>query len=249
MKKVTLILCGVVALAACKRSVHDSGCITLKTGPVYNYVPLKTGQLDTIKSLFSANGLSSADLTFSYYFSDTLKDSTNTPYFNQQAGASLTINGLPVFNSTLNWDFHNGILYLPYTNNPGYPNPGDSTSHQTLPALRSLFFKTYEAALYTGNGPNRPPPTATPQLARPGAYYHDSCLVAQLGYIDAANQPNSGLSYGKKLIKVWEIYPEHTILTSLLYRSLSPMVFVIDETGFSWCPFPMYPGDPVLFTD
>ena len=246
MKKTTLILCAIAALTACKRSVNDSGCITLKTGPVYDYLPLKTGQLDTIKSLFSANGLSFADLTFYYYYSDTLKDSTNTPYFNQQAGASLTINGLPVFNSTAGWDFHNGILYLPSTSNPGYPNPGDNTSHQTLPALRSLFFKTYEAALYANKQANNFP---SPMLGRPGAYYHDSCLVAQLGYIDAVYQPNSGLSYGKKLIKVWQVYPPNVINMVLQYRPQSPMVYVMDETGFAWCPYIYYPGEPILFTD
>jgi hypothetical protein len=247
MKKMTLILCGVAALVACKRSVRDSGCITLKTGPAYSsYLPLKAGQLDTIRSLFSANGLPWAGLTFYYYYSDTLKDSTNTPYFNQAAGAALIINGLPVFNSTASWDFRNGILYQPYTNNPTYPNPGDSTSHQTLPALRSLFFKTYEAALYANKPVNNVP---SPLLGRPGAYYRDSCLVAQLGYIDAVYQPNSGLPYGKKLIKVWQVTPEHPILMALQYRPPSPMVYVIDETGFAWCPYTFYPGEPVLFTD
>lgn len=246
MKKITLTLALVAALVGCKRTVHDSGCISRYEGPQFNYPPLTANQLDTIKSLFSANGLSMANLNFTYYYSNTLKDSTNTPYFNQQIGASLIVNGLPVLYPTANWNFHNGTLYLPFTSNPQYPNPGsDTAAHQTLPALRSLFFKTYEAALYTSTGNNRNLGSA--RLGRPGSYYHDSCLFAQLGYIDASWQPNSGGTYGKKLLKVWLVYPAHTIFITMLYRAPTPTVFVIDETGEAWCQYPTYPGDPVIY--
>jgi hypothetical protein len=250
MKNATLILALLSALVACKRSVRDSGCISRYDGPSGNYPSLKAGQLDTIKSLFNANGLSLANLNFVYYYSDTAKDTTNIPYFNQQVSATLSVNGLPIFYATMGWYFHNGVLFQSNSSSLNYPNPGsDTTAHQTLPALRSLFFKTYEAALYTSNGPNLPAPTASPRLGRPGEYYRDSCLIAQLGYIDASWQPNSGASYGKKLLKVWQIYPEHVIPMPLQYRPLSPIVFVIDETGFAWCQAPLYPGDPILFTD
>lgn len=240
MNKAALILAAVAFLAACKQSVHDSGCITRYDGPPYYTVPLKAGQLDTINALFSANGLPTANLNFTGYYSDTLKDSSGTPYFNQGVYANLSVNGLPVFNLGFGWNFRNGILQ-PNSYGPQFAYPGnDTTTTWKLPALRSQFFKTYEAALYGGNR------SRSPLLARPGSYYHDSCLYAQLGYIDAWWSNNS-LPNGKNLLKVWRVYPSNPNPVVMFYRSPVPVVFVVDSTGFAWCPAPTYPGGPILF--
>jgi hypothetical protein len=242
MKKAALILAALACFAACKRTVHDSGCISLYAGALYYQYTPTAGQLDTIKSLFGANGISMANLDFDGYYSDTLKDSSGTPIFNQMVYASVSVNGLPVFYINFSWAFHNGVLYPPSSANPQYAWPGsDTTSHQTLPALRSIFFKTYEAALYSNKyifQSNR--------LGRPGVYYHESCLGAQLGYIDATDQPNSGLPYGKKLLKVWRLFPQTSTAVGPPYRSPYPTVFVIDSTGAAWCPSPYYPGEPII---
>jgi hypothetical protein len=238
MKQAALILTAFAFLAACQRSVHDSGCITRYIGPPYYSTPLKAGQLDTINALFTANGLSTANLDFTGYYSSTIKDSTGTPNFWQGAYASLKINGLPVFSSSFGWSFKNGILQ-PNNYGPQFDYPGsDTTTTWTLPALRAQFFKTYEAALYNKNA------ARNPLLGRPGIYYHDSCLYAQLGYIDQWWSDNS-LAYGKKLLKVWRVAPSNPTPVVMIYRALTPAVFVVDSTGFSWSPYSTFPGGPI----
>ncbi|HVU95974.1 MAG TPA: hypothetical protein VHE34_12155 [Puia sp.] len=237
MKNATLILIAVAFLAACKQSVHDSGCITRYDGPPYYTVPLRAGQLDTIHALFGANGLSTANLNFTNYISDTAKDTSGIPYLSQGIYATLNVNGLPVFNTNLNWYFRDGILQ-PNNYNPQFDYPGsDTTTTWTLPALRNQFFKSYEGALYKTNHRN-------PLLARPGIYYRDSCMYAQLGYIDQWWSNNS-LAYGKKLLKVWRIVPSNPNPVVMYYHAPSAIVFVVDSTGFAWCPFPTYPGGPI----
>jgi len=240
MKRLTLILLLPFALAACKRSVRDSGCISRYDGPVYNYPPLSTGQLDTIKSLFSANGLSLDNLQFVYYYSDTLKDTANAPYFNQVVSASAIINGLPVFASGYAWSFRNGVWVRYPGANPTWDYPGsDTTGHQTLPALRSAFFKTFESTVY-GNGPN----ISTQRLGRPGTYYRDSCLYAQLGYVDASTRPdnNGSIPYGKKLLKVWRVFLQTIGPVPYYTRTPITSVFVEDSTGKAWAQFLAVPG-------
>lgn|GEM_PF-1977830 len=245
MKHKALILAVLMGLAACKHTVHDSGCISLYTG-LAQYQPndLDAGKLDTIHHLFTANGISMDHLNFIAYFSDTVKDSSGTPIFSQWVNASLVFNGLPVFSSYLSWNFHNGVLFSPNNLNPHYADPEpDSTGHQTLSALRSLFFKGYEAALYTGHSPYR-----SKTLGRPGIYYHDSCLQATLGYIDASWPPNSSTTFGNKLLKAWLVRPVNAI-PGPMFRGPAPAVFVIDGTGQAWCSYPLIPGAPILFDD
>lgn len=240
MKYAALILAAVACLTACKHTVSDSGCIIRYTGAPYYTPGLKTGQLDTINALFSANGLPTANLKFMSYYSGTAKDSSGTPYLLQGIGASLSLNGLPVFYSSFSWSFRNGILQPQNSYGPGFAYPGSDTSTTwTLPALRSQFFKSYEAALYSKNNGRTYP------MARPGVYYHDSCIYAQLGYLDAAWQPNSGRTYGKSLLKVWRLVPANPDPPTGVIRMLTPIVFVIDSTGFAWCPSPNYPGQPI----
>lgn len=233
MKKAALILATLFFYCvACKTSVHDNGCISRFNGPTPSY--LKPGQLDTIKNLFSANGFSTADLEFTGYYSDTATDS-GVFHFNQYVSAAPTLNGLPVFFSSKTWYFRNGVYYLRYSYNNFTPVAAnkDTAGHQTLPALRSLFFKTYESALYSNNyiaQGNR--------IHRPGIYYRDSCLLTQLGYIDAAYLQENNLPYNAQWIKVWQVKVQ---------SSPSPMVFVIDSTSVAFCTFSYYPGEPLMY--
>ncbi|GGB17725.1 hypothetical protein [Puia dinghuensis] len=239
MKQAVLILGVIIYCTACKTSVHDNGCIIRYTGPgAYSY--LKQGQLDTIQSLFRANGLSMDNLQFTWYSGDTVVDS-GFHLFVQYADASPVLNGLPVFSSYRYWAFRNGVFYRPNSNTaPFPPTSGDTTTHQTLLGLRSLFFKIYEAALFSLQN-------TAPHLRRPGYYYRDSCLFAQLGYIDASSQPGSATAYGTQLLKVWEIVPQQEALPGITgVHTLAPTVYVIDSSGTGWCAFPYYPGDPIL---
>ena len=249
MRKVNLVLALLIALTllitftACKRTVRDNGCISRYTGPGFSS-PLTATQLDTVKNLFSANSLPTTNFQFISYYSGPFTDSGVT-YLNQSINAYGYVNGLPIFGTYFYWSFRNGVLYAPYANNPQYADPGnDTTGHQTLPALRSLFLKTLEAALY-GNKYNY----TDGRMGRPGIYYRDSCLTAQLGYIDAAFQlpSNSTVPYGKTLLKVWLVstgQPYSQIPQR--YFPTSPIVFVLDATGAAWCPNPTYPGERIL---
>jgi hypothetical protein len=236
MQRLVLILAVLACLTACKRSINDSGCISRYTGPAM-YSWLKPGQLDTIKSVFAANGLSPNNYQFTSYYSDTLKGAS-TSVFNQVITAAPIINGLAGFNAGFTWTFQNGVWYTPYNFNPQYPYPGsDTTGHFSLPDLRSLFFKTYEAALFSN-----PNSRQDIHLGRPSIYYHDSCLNAQLGYIDAAYQPNSNIPTGNKLLKVWRVTPQGFIRPITMYTLPQPAVYVIDSTGQTWCDYPTFPG-------
>jgi len=238
MKKVALILAVLLGGLACKRTIHDSGCMTRYTGPAIQSF-LKPGQLDTINQLFSANGLSTANVEFTTYYGDTASDS-GVSYYNQSVLAATFLNGLPVFFSNKYWNFKNGI-YTPqnsYNNFTPTVADNDTTAHQTLPALRNSFFTIYEAGLYVTNRPvpsNLPPPNKS-YPARPGSYYRDSCLVAQLGYIDASAQGNQ-VPYNTQWLKVWKI---------TLQSTPSPGIFVLDNTGDGWGYSFYYPGEKFL---
>ena len=240
MKKVALILAVLLTGIACKRTIHDSGCITRYTGPAAPSYLLH-GQLDTIDHLFSANGLSAANVEFTGYYGEPGTDSTGS-YWYQAVQATTLLNGLPVFSSYKYWAFKNGIYYTPngaYNYNPTVAD-NDTTAHQTLPALRNSFFKIYEAALYVTNRPATSGPL-TPYKshpARPGSYYRDSCLIAQLGYVDASFRGNQ-VPYNTQWLKVWKIS---------LQSSPSPIVFVLDGTGEGWCYSVYYPGEKFLIT-
>jgi hypothetical protein len=242
MKRSTLILAALACFAACKQTIRDSGCITRYTGSVYMRVSITDKQRDTINSLFAANGLSMAGYDLSTYYSTTIKDSLGNPVYDQIVSASITINGLPVFYSGISWFFFNGVWQKANTTTFQYPYPGsDTTGHQTLPALRSAFFRTFDSALYTKNN------LGSVKMGRPGIYYHDSCFFAQLGYIDASYQPNSGLVGGQKLVKVWKVFPENPAPVVNVYRAAGPDVYVIDSTGAAWPQYLFYPGGPILF--
>jgi len=58
--------------------------------------------------------------------------------------------------------------------------------------------------------------------------YADSCLVAVLGYLDAAYVPGSGILQNKQLIKTWMVTPADDLLGPI---SIGPIVYVVDSTG------------------
>ena len=236
MKKVPLILAVLFGAIACKRTVHDSGCITRYTGlAAQSY--LLPGQLDTIGHLFSANGLSTANLEFTGYYGETFADSGGS-YWYQGVQAATLLNGLPVFFTYKNWAFRNGIYYAPNGYNSYNPTvaDNDTTAHQTLAALRNSFFKFYEAGLYVTKRPADQPSPSKSFPARPGSYYRDSCLIAQLGYIDASLKGDQ-VPYNTQWLKVWKIS---------LHSYPSPVVFVLDGTGEGWCYSVYYPGEKSL---
>jgi len=86
-----------------------------------------------------------------------------------------------------------------------------------LSVLRSAFFERLAGYVNPG-GPALWPDSPSHQVN-----YHDSCLVAKLGYIDAAWAPGSTISPNTALIKVWKVSPLS-----------GPSVYVQDNNGLSW---------------
>jgi hypothetical protein len=94
-------------------------------------------QLDSIDALFSRNGLSTTGLQFYNFFVDTITEPAYSG-IEQQVGAYLSYNGLPVFENSETFIFKEGI-YQPAASvvyQGAVPGP-DTTSHQTLEDLRA----------------------------------------------------------------------------------------------------------------
>jgi hypothetical protein len=172
-------------------------------------------QLDSINNLFTLNSLSTAGLQFYFYFVDTVTLPGYTG-IEQQASAYISYNGLPVFDYSETFIFKEGI-YQPaasFVYQGTVPGP-DTTTHQTLEDLRTAWLNHYQQdTIY--------PPFINSHPSIPGTKYRDSCLVAQLGYIDAATFSHGTALYGASLVKVWMVSP---------LSGGYPMVFVDDSTG------------------
>ena len=183
------------------------------------HVPLATDvsatQLDSINTLFTRNSLSTAGLQFYFFFIDTLA----LPGYDgieQQASAYPSYNGLPVFDYSETFIFKEGIFQpaASVVYQGAVPGP-DTTTHQTLEDLRTAWLNHYQQdTIYPGFLNSHP--------SVPGTRYRDSCLIAQLGYIDAAVFSHGTALYGASLVKVWMVSP---------LSGIYPMVFVEDSTG------------------
>jgi hypothetical protein len=177
---------------------------------------VSASQLDSINALFSPNGLSTAGLQFYFFIVDTvaLPGYTGTQ---EQAAAYLFYNGLPVFEGAETFIFDAGIysqaasaLY-----DGSVPGP-DTTSHQTLEYLRTAWLTHYQQDTIFGGALNSRP-------SAPGTAYKDSCLLAELGYVDAATFGSGPRTYGASLVKVWKVSPSS--------NNNYPIVYVQDSTG------------------
>jgi hypothetical protein len=177
---------------------------------------VSASQLDSINALFSLNGLSTAGLQFYFFLVDTvaLPGYTGTQ---EEAAAYLFYNGLPVFDGSATYIFDTGIFQqaASFAYHGAAPGP-DTTSHQTLEDLRTTWLTHYQQDTIFGGALNSRP-------TAPGTAYRDSCLVAELGYIDAATFSNGTVPYGASLVKVWKVSPSS--------NNNYPIVYVQDSTG------------------
>ena len=204
----------------------DSGCIT-RVIPVLTDTLLPLGKLDSINTLFQQNNLSTANLQF-YSFQDYMVNDSTYDGIQVQIVATQFFHSLPLFSVAGDklFQFDNGKLQPPlphYWN--GYDGPApdaDTSGHQTLSTLRSAFLERIAEYVNPG-GPNRPDSTN----------YHDSCLVAKLGYIDASWAPGSTTRPNTALVKVWKV--------STL--SIGPSVYVQDNNALSWPVALIYPNN------
>jgi hypothetical protein len=199
----------------------DSGCIT-RVIPMLTDSLLSRVELDSINLLFQQNNLSTANLQFYSFKGYMVADSTYDG-IQEQIIATQFFHNLPLFSVAGDkmFQFNNGQLQPPlahYWN--GYDGPApdmDTSGHQALSVLRSAFFESLAGYVNPGG------PALWPDSSNQPANYHDSCLVAKLGYIDASWAPGSTIRPNTALIKVWKVSPLS-----------GPPVYVQDNNGLPW---------------
>ncbi len=203
----------ILFLAACGKHspTPDSGCIT-RVFPAPS--ALNAGQMDTIRTLFKTNGLSTdtftgygyatAQLVFTilnHITVDSVPDSV------QEVIAQLYFNGLPS-QFIQEWDFDGGRLNGPAPAQYQNLHTSDTAARLPLAYLRSAFLSIAPADIVSG-------------MYDYGPYnFHDSCLSATLIYVPAAYF--GGNTPGNLLVRGWAITTEDGQI---------PMVFVDDENG------------------
>jgi hypothetical protein len=195
----------------------DSGCIT-RVIPMLTDTLLSPGELDSINMLFRQNNLSTANLQF-YFFKGFMVDDSTYDGIQEQIIATQFYHNLPLFSVAGDklFLFNNGQLQpTPPHYWDGYDGPApdmDTSGHQALSVLRSAFFERLAGYVNPGGPASYQP-----------VNYHDSCLVAKLGYIDASWAPGSTVRPNTALIKVWKVTPLSSGLA----------VYVQDNNGLSW---------------
>jgi hypothetical protein len=217
MKKrfaVAPFLAGLLLIASCTRHTGSvNGCISRynpNTGPL-----LRSGQLDTIDTYFQKNHLSTANLQF-LYVNIFPAQQTATHHYDYQVGVGLILNGLRVPSANMVFDFDStGALTDSLGGYSGQLPNNDTTGRQSLENLRQLFLANYKQCVIAGGAANSKPEIPT-------APYDDTCLSAELVYVDAGIQNGSGFN-GQQLVKAW--------IVTAADNSYFPEVTVIDNTG------------------
>lgn len=214
----------IVGIGSCTRR-NDSGG---ENNCISRYSPsseplVTTGQLDTIKQYFQKNNLSTTGLQFTSAAAITIPG----PAYNgitYLVGAQLWINGLRVPSSNIQYQFDStGTLLNSVGAYTGQIPDNDTAGHQSLTSLRQQFLNNYKQCFISGGCMNC-------GTTRPTASYQDTCLTAELVYLDASIQNNNTPS-GKQLVKGWMVFPAD--------NENFPLVYVIDGTGQA-IPFGIY---------
>ncbi|HEX9513059.1 MAG TPA: hypothetical protein VF939_21365 [Puia sp.] len=177
--------------------------------------------------MFSANHLSTANLQFQIWQTDTEININPGAYngYQEQALAIQFFNGLPVFANREFFTFNAG-KFQPGGLYDGYTGPAptaDTIGHQTLAGLRKVFLANVSQSYTTGG-----PLNAKPFIPSASTYIN-SCLNATLGYLDASMIPGNATAYGSALVKVWSVTPSNS--SSITYY---PLVYVEDGNGVAW---------------
>jgi hypothetical protein len=209
-----------VGTASChKNSTYDSHCITRIVPKVTDY-GVAGAALDSIYALFASNNLSTANLQFRYWLTDT----TSSPTYSgrqEQVQATQFFYGLPVFAEDKFFTFNAGT-YQPGGIYDGYSGaaPGaDTSGNQALPDLRSAFLAHVSQSVWVGGAP------ASKPFIPSRSSYTDSCLIATLGYLDAHLIPGNSTPLETALVKVWKVTP---------MNGQYPLVYVEDMNGAAW---------------
>lgn len=218
MRHIHRLLAAVLPVAAlfcasCTKTASSAipgGCIT-QYQPDISQRMISVAQYDSAKTYFSANGLSLDTLQpLSFFYSGT--DSLGHGAYYQVPVRKL-VNGLPVQNAYLRYDFFNGINV--YRESTGYDYPiieKDTTPHLSLGKVRELFLASNPDSYATFGNLVAVPSHPT--------HWADSCIVATLQYTDKANLDCCAPGeHG--FVKTWSVQavPE-----------TRPLAIVVDET-------------------
>jgi hypothetical protein len=179
---------------------------------------MTSGQLDTLDLFFHKNNLSTTGLQFLFInyinYPNSSYGTYKGPFY--QASADLILNGLRATSVNMSFNFDSTGTLL--DSSGGYsgqlPN-NDTTGHQSLATLRQLFLDNYKQCAIGGGCMNC-------GIKQPTAPYQDTCLIAELVYLDASIQ-NTSIPSRQQLIKAW--------LVSSADNPIFPAVTVVDNTG------------------
>jgi len=223
-------------LASCHKHLgteSENSCVTRLSPNVADFKVSGAG-LDSIYALFSANNLSTANLQFTAWLTDTEVNTLPGAYsgYQEQVQANQFFNGLPLFEDGISFTFNAGIL-PPAGNPPGWnPIAGrytgqmpstDTTGHQTFSTLRNAFLTHLSQSYFLGGASNAQPFIPSPST------YTNACLDVTLGYLNASSVPGNTAAFGTALVKVWSVTPAPD--SSITFY---PLVYVEDDNGAAW---------------
>jgi hypothetical protein len=207
---------------------HDTptaDCITRLPDTASKTSTVTAAQLNAILALFQHNNLPTTGLKFVAIDSNIYEPPGYSDSVSQvMVVTDLFINGLPDFSGGVAFYFYNDVYQTNLTHY-GTASGTDTSTHQTLEDLRTIYLAHYQQDAITSPVADPPPPT------HPGLNWRDSCLVAMLGYADASIFNNS-IPWGTQAVEAWWVAP---------VGQTYPAIYVEDDNG-AWKT-----DDPILF--
>jgi hypothetical protein len=201
-------------------------CITRLPDTASQTSSVTPAQLNVILALFQHNNLPATGLKFVGIDSNIYEPPGYPDSISQvMVVAELFINGLPTFSpGGVAFYFYNGSYQTNLTHY-GTASSTDTSAHQTLEDLRTIYLAHYQEDAITPPVADPPPPT------HPGLNWRDSCLVAMFGYADASIF-DSSITWGTEQVKTWWVAP---------VGQTYPAIYIEDDNG-AWKT-----DNPILF--
>ncbi len=206
MRKVCILLLGVVLMVSCKKGVTyapKENCITRVN---YPFVPVSSADSAAAISLLDQNHIPHKNITLAFVSIYNVPEGPNAGNY-ANIFVTQNINGLPVLSGDVWYQFTNNVLqstsgtfYKAF-----YPNALPDLS---LPELRTLFFGAVTKH-------------ANQQFA---TTLQDSCLVATLGYYNL----NGNISTIPNLVRAWIIMPQHGSFPHVYLRDDNSALILYD---------------------
>lgn len=203
MKNVCFIsLFLVVALVSCKKNENEGGCISLKTG--INAV--STSDQATIQTLLNNNHLTANNQVFVFYTVVEPPTAGIVGITYQTAESIQVRNNLPIFMSTLSYQFTNGVFKELDGKQFGKINL-DARPSLNLSILRQLYLA---------------------EISKQGiaSTFKDSCFVAQFGYFNANFNT---MDTTTNIVKAWDVHPAHSQYPTCYINDVTQATLYYDD--------------------